>query len=299
MKSFESIQQESLMPSDRGGGSNLEGLSEQQTTWYAHMIRGVSGLAPNLDEFEGIYSREEIERDKARVERRKRDFAHESDSNNEMRDFRAKLAELIFTRLGGIWLDGKVSLVSEFDDYANGVDVVFEMVDEDGESHRLAIDITTGVDEAMRKLRDIGLKIQEGKFSEVKYFKSQTEEGFKGGIEVPRVVVGVSNIDVLAKKYFTFKTSSDPVVKSNTAKILNTPQQALDFVAQVSGELERTKDKLISISAEQEKIDKVERLLTHFVKRQKKLRDLVVKLTKADDPEPQSSMSSVISTWRP
>lgn len=299
MRGFESASRNPSLPLERGGDSNLDGLSERQIIWYKHMMKGVPAITPNLEEFGGLYSPEEIEKDNARVERRRHDFDRERDSTHEARDFRARLAEFLFARLGGMWLGGKVGLASEFDDYTNGVDLTFEVAGDDGLIHRLAIDITTGVDEALRKLRDIGLKLRDGELSEVKYFKSQTEGGFKGKIKVPKVVIFMENLDALAKFYYILRTTSDPAVKENAINFLGGAVQRLNFLTQVIGELRVTIDVLTSIGAEQGEIDELEKLLDFFIKKEQKLQELKSRLTKADDTGPQSSISSIISAWRP
>jgi len=287
------------MPPERSGGSNLEGLSDKQIVWYEHMMKVNLGSVPNLEDFQDIYPLSEIKKDCARVERRKQDFSKEADSANKIRDFRARLAEFLMARLGGTWLGGKVSKTSEFDDYTNGVDLVFETIDETGFDHHLSIDITTGLGEAERKLRDIGLKLKNGELSEVKYFKSQFEGVVKSKIKMSKVMLYFENLDVLAKQYYIAKTTTDPVVKERAIKFLGGVNPRLSFITQVVGELTVIRDFLLSDSAKREMVDELEWLLNFFNKKKTRLQELSANLTKVDDIKLQSLISSTISTWRP
>lgn len=100
------------------------------------------------------------------------------------------------------WLGPNASVVftSKYDDIKNGVDLLVQFTDENGEIIYLAIDVTANDDSAKltQKLQRSIEDVKRGKLSKVKYFAPpQSAEAYKieskkAGINVPRAVIGTN-----------------------------------------------------------------------------------------------------------
>lgn len=99
------------------------------------------------------------------------------------------------------WIEAKVVRVSTLDDYANGVDLVFEFARDPvtGFVPRCAVDLgSTGTPEGARSKLSKG-----GKGAEVRFFKSEVEKIGEDGVEmqlrdIPMIILGV-NATILAE----------------------------------------------------------------------------------------------------
>ena len=115
------------------------------------------------------------------------------------------LRALIYEKLIGQWLENqnwlggeaKLTDVSEYDDWLNGVDFVVEFPGQP--PVRLAIDFTTERDRQAikaRKLAPLFAGIESGQLAEIKYFRSQLVEAGQNPRQslklVPKVVVALS-----------------------------------------------------------------------------------------------------------
>ncbi|MFH1089709.1 MAG: hypothetical protein V1716_04780 [Candidatus Uhrbacteria bacterium] len=81
--------------------------------------------------------------------------------------------------------DAEVVRTTRFDDYKNGVDLVLEWLDDNGDPVRLAVDLTSGASsDVLEKKRQ---KI--GSLGQIRYFRSENTKA--ASISVPLVVLGI------------------------------------------------------------------------------------------------------------
>lgn len=144
-----------------------------------------------LDDFiNDPYEASEIERDKKEEQRLEKIFDKATP--------RGKLFEaIVATKSEAVkWFgeNTKVVVLSKFDDYINGGDIMLEMQNDKNEIVRIMVDLTTSIQEseATDKIKKTYKLIESGKLSEAKYFKSKVD-ATKGKINPSaRVIIGIS-----------------------------------------------------------------------------------------------------------
>ncbi len=142
-------------------------------------------------------NRERIEKDLARVDRKKREYATQHEGENY------KLAKAVEVAMyEGVndqkWFgpDAKMVLPSEFDDYVNGADGILEIHKQEGHQSYLGIGIdVTSHHEPKRKFEIIEQQISSGRLGEVKYFRSSDGSVKKSLEMLPRAVVVLKAVD--------------------------------------------------------------------------------------------------------
>ena len=141
-----------------------------------------------------------IARDMKFVKEREKMFAEGETDDSKQRRIAAEVLEAIIieqTELAN-WLGESVSTVraSRYDDIANGVDTIAEFAQEMSTAYlALAIDATYG--DPSEKLARIQKEIARGSLTQVKYFKS-SDGTYVGSLQkIPRVVVGVSQEQIV------------------------------------------------------------------------------------------------------
>ena len=150
-----------------------------------------------MEDFAGTYGESKIHDDKARVEELRAIFKeNHKDDTAEMKNIHriAKIFEMIFFDQAGTskWLGehAKTLQVSKYDDLENGVDSVVEFTPDGGYSLlALAVDITSS-HELGRKFDRIKHEIDNGKLTELSYFKSEAFNFMGRKFNIPRVVIG-------------------------------------------------------------------------------------------------------------
>lgn len=159
-----------------------------------------------LEDFTELYGQENILKDKAVVERLKKNFGTGLSSQELAQEQETKRAAEIFEAIMleqselSNWFGENASTIktSEFDDIVNGVDMVIE-VDEPGSSPghvALAVDVSFGTIGIERKIARAKTEIDQNNSGNVKYFFSE-KTGFKGQLtRVPRIVLGVEKARV-------------------------------------------------------------------------------------------------------
>lgn len=168
---------------------------------YRESERFLKEQEPDPDDFSGVYSQEEINRDKfetSRLEEIFRANLQELGEGGQRAHKLAKIFEGVFLKHAelGNWFGENVfiSKTSRFDDFKNGIDNVLEVQEDKEVSHTaLSIDVTIGGDMGTinSKVRRIKEQIKAGKMGEVKYFQSEAT-GYKGVLAgLPRVVINV------------------------------------------------------------------------------------------------------------
>ncbi|MDO8494975.1 MAG: hypothetical protein Q7S32_00415 [bacterium] len=179
---------EKLLPAERRAH-----LEELETKAYEAFVLQAEEAAIDIRKFEDKYPAKEIAHDQAYVADRQGKFNQQERSRNR----RGKILEaLIFVQseLNNWFGDNAFTVkTSTYDDIANGVDLVIELVDHDGVSRlALAIDVASTEDEEYLtgKLLKIKKEVEEGRLSTVKYFQSEAQEDFKEPLlHIPRVVL--------------------------------------------------------------------------------------------------------------
>ncbi len=154
----------------------------------------------NLEEFSGIYSMEEIQKDIAEITRLEKLFSADYSRDPEGEKFK-KLADIfeciIFEKAEMCeWLGkGIISKTSRFDDVKNGIDLVARYEDQE-KPLGLGIDVTYTQNPAT-KLAKIKTQIDSGALGRIKYGRN-SETGELGSVDlVPRVIVGAEHGTVL------------------------------------------------------------------------------------------------------
>ena len=155
----------------------------------------------NMEDFVGIYSKEEIEGDLEYVRKRETEFSKEYenlDSSERKAHDIAKIFEAIFhqqTELSD-WLGERAVTFksSRYDDIKNGVDEIVKFgidEDEDVSFSALSVDVTTGSRSLDSKFSRIKKEIDNGKLADIKYFYDSIKEEKKKLRNIPRFVIGV------------------------------------------------------------------------------------------------------------
>jgi len=152
-----------------------------------------------LEDFRGAkyFNDEEIDRDIAFTKRKKSEFEErEANSPPEVKKMceNARIIELFLPMAikDFNWLGENTNVVqtSTYDDYANGVDSVVQMMEPD-ETRNLGmeIDFTSSLAEMEDKIKKIGSSIQEGNVTRVKYFDSPATGKLKN-LKMPKIAFG-------------------------------------------------------------------------------------------------------------
>jgi hypothetical protein len=171
---------------------NTERLPEHEEALYAILAPEIAEKALDMDALEGVYEKETIARDKARVEELKKKFSQ--DGRPESQRKAGKLFEAIayegIENAGFLGPDASYIPASAYDDYINKIDGIVEF--EEGKGSRshvaLGIDVTKNRVDLSEKFLAIKQGIDKGTLSSVKYFASGN---FRGELRnVSRVVVG-------------------------------------------------------------------------------------------------------------
>lgn len=176
---------------ERGGSE----LSEAEERLFPVLIPETENDRIELNEFDGFYDPQMIERDKKEVERLESIFQKTNAENPDAETLakRGKLFEAMINNQieSSNWLGENATVIipSKYDDYVNKIDSILEFNDEGTKSHlALAIDVTKSLDEVQKKMSQVKKSIDSGELSTVKYFRSEDERGEK--TRIPRVVIG-------------------------------------------------------------------------------------------------------------
>lgn len=147
-----------------------------------------------MEEFEDLYGKENVNKDRDYVEELKREFEEEDSPEMKEAYEYSTMYEAVFTDLAekGKWLGPETMIynTSEYDDLVNGIDIVAEFSREGMFSHLgLAIDVTFSK-EVKKKLIRIKKEIKSGDLAKVKYYNSE-RANIRGELSnIPHVIVG-------------------------------------------------------------------------------------------------------------
>lgn len=165
----------------------------------AHVVatKTLKENAISLDEFEGFYDQQKLERDREKIRRKEAGFIHESH-----KEYSDVLEAVIFDQTSkGMWFGEKTRSIktSTYDDYYNGSDIIFEFEDAvRALTHlSLSVDVTFGTNTEEEKIAAIKKNIDKGTLGRIDYFKSGRSQ-FRGEISlVPQVIIGVEKDTVI------------------------------------------------------------------------------------------------------
>ncbi len=174
---------------------------EVLTALETKVERKTGNNRPKLEDFAGLYSKEDIEKDLAYIKNKEIQFSEKYTDDafgveHSVEEKKiASIAEAIVTdKLEG-WLGGKGICIptSLYDDYKHGVDVVIEFPEGEDTPNSylgLGLDVTTGKSDILEgKLKRIrSFDVDQEKNTTLKYFDS---EEIRGALEVPRVVLAI------------------------------------------------------------------------------------------------------------
>ena len=192
----------------------VEHISSAEEEVFRKLIPKFQELRIDVDEFEGVYSREEIERDKESVRKKKRRIEEQDTAPTK----RAQILEALLAEQIELseWLglDAMTIIPAEYDDLYHGVDLAAEF-QRDGTLQHLAmgVDVTTSPFSIEKKLNIIRDHLTDGTMTEMKYFTSERLPNLHGRYEnIPSIVVGADarTINELAELWLTVDRSKNP-----------------------------------------------------------------------------------------
>lgn len=206
-----------LSPTENRGQETqkkIEHISSTEEEVFRRIIPKFEELRINMKEFEGVYSKEEIERDLKSVEHKKEFFEALSPLMKRAKILEALLAEQIELN---DWLGKDVMTIvpSEYDDLYHGVDLAAEFQrDETLQYLAMGVDVTTSSSFALEsKILMIRNGIESGDLTQMKYFTSERLSDFHGRMgNIPSIVVGTDarTINELAELWLTIEKSKRP-----------------------------------------------------------------------------------------
>ncbi len=220
----------------------------------------------NDPDFENVYSKEEIQRDKDLVENIKNDFGDFKNTPEIQRSRdkqqQAKALEVILAEDAHVlgWfeneeIESNAIRTSEYDDYINGVDSVFEFIKEDGDEVRrvaLAIDISENpnFDKISKKVdRNLQKVLNPRKQMQIKYFKSTMEDKVGRLRNIIPLVIGLrgDNVNKIIPEIADLRNSGEKgnieEIKEKKESLENSPFQKI-LLEEMKAQLEYYQDNL-------------------------------------------------------
>ena len=201
-------------------------LPEAEEALHRLLVPENKKRAIQMDEFADLYNPQLIERDKAYVENREKQFAA-GDRQDSQKKFGELFEAIINYQIENSELMGpnaRVIVPSRFDDIANGIDSIVQFRGPKGATSHLAlaIDVTGSEMEIEKKFGRIKSDIENGHLSVAKYFKTKN---FRGELRpVARVIVGAdhettADISDLILRFERMKTTiAENRKKGNTSE---------------------------------------------------------------------------------
>lgn len=194
-----------------------EKISFVEEEVFRRLVPKFNASRIDMDEFEGVYTKEEIARDKQSVERKESNFEDpDSPFHKRAQILEALLAEQIDLNL---WFDESTTTIipTKYDDSYNGVDVAAEFQRDNSLQHlAMGVDVTISKMQVFNKLNIIREKLRKGKLTEMKYFTSERLPDFHGRMaNIASIVIGADprTINELAGLWLTIDRSKNPEVE--------------------------------------------------------------------------------------
>ena len=200
----------------------IESISEIEKEVFALIIPRFNDLRIDTEEFEGVYTKEEIERDRHSVEKKKGNLDPSDPSLQRAQILEALLAEQI--ELSEWFGEDVLTIVpSEYDDLYHGVDITAEFqIDRTLKYLGLGIDITSSPGSINKKVEKVKDHIRDGSLTEMKYFTSERLPDFHGRMaNIPNTVIGtdVRTIRELCALWLTVYKAKHPAGGLNKEEI--------------------------------------------------------------------------------
>lgn len=197
-----------------------EKISSVEEEVFRRLVPKFKDSRINMDEFEGVYTKEEIERDKKNIEMKKAFFENQDSPYHQ----RAQILEALLAEQIELseWFgeDAMTIIPAEYDDFHHGVDLATEFQHDDTLQYlALGVDVTTSKIQIMTKLTLIKSKLEKGELTEMKYFTSERLPDFHGRMaNIPSIVIGVDarTINELADLWLTIDKSKNPTTGTNS-----------------------------------------------------------------------------------
>ena len=200
----------------------IESISEIEKEIFALIVPRFNDLRIDTEEFEGVYTKEEIERDQHSVEKKKGNLDPSDPSLQRAQILEALLAEQI--ELSEWFGEDVLTIVpAEYDDLYHGVDITAEFeIDRTLKYLGLGIDITSSPGSITKKVEKVKDHIRDGSLTEMKYFTSERLPDFHGRMaNIPNTVIGtdVRTIRELCALWLTVYKAKHPDRGLNKAEV--------------------------------------------------------------------------------
>jgi len=163
-------------------------------------------------EFEGNYSKEEIEKDKNEVKQMIKKFGQMDGAGRSDETVEAEYltAEMIYNYFG-FGENNEVYMTTKYDDL-KGVDLVVVLESVDGKKRvYLGIDTTIDHNSMEVKTKKTLSKLDRDELYKVKYFRD--EETGEVGVEMPRIVIGIDKDEVVRTKKILLSDEKEKLEK--------------------------------------------------------------------------------------
>lgn len=159
---------------------------------FDKLARGWNEVRPLPRDFHGIYSDEEMAQDRARVISIKQSSGYAWERAGEGVALEYAMMESVHN--GVLGEDAYVMPTTEYDDVVNGIDFVVGFPDAEGKTATyIGVDVTTTTDGNViaKKLERTSRQLAQNNVGRIKYFIDDQNPDVRGGLFVPRVVIGV------------------------------------------------------------------------------------------------------------
>jgi hypothetical protein len=189
----------------------------------------------DLDDYGHKVPAEQLLKDKAKVKGLSEKFSEDTLTVERMG---AAITEASIYRgvndHGWFGPDARAYVASEYDDFVNGTDLIFEFKIGENEYFSMAIDATLGQGEVLNKARRIKSEIDRGSLKSLSYFEA--EEGKIGLDMVPSVIVQIDSVTA-ARLGKLLVNENDAVFRENPVqlRVLKDVQEQLRLYREYAG----------------------------------------------------------------
>ena len=189
-------------------------ISQTEAEVFRRLIPKFEKLRINPQEFKGVYTESEINRDLESVRRKKETIERAATGPTQ----RAQVLEALLAEQVELsnWLGQNAMTIvpAEYDDLYHGVDLATEFEHDETLQHlAMGIDVTTSPGSIEDKLTRIRDHLVDGSLTEMKYFTSERLPDFHGRMaNIPLTVIGADarTINELAELWLTVDRSKNP-----------------------------------------------------------------------------------------
>lgn len=275
----------------------IESISSIEKEVFALIVPRFNDLRIDIEEFEGVYTKEEIQRDRHSVEKKRGNLDPSDPSLQRAQILEALLAEQI--ELSEWFGEDVLTIIpAEYDDLYHGVDITAEFqIDRTLKYLGLGIDITSSPGSVAKKIEKVKDHIRDGSLTEMKYFTSERLPDFHGRMaNIPNTIIGtdVRTIRELCTLWLTVYKAKHPDRKLNREEIKEIKEKAREAQQKLAQHriqvllLTQIRDQLIiyrDYARTYTVLDKKDEILEKYDNLIKLVRDTLAKkkLSKADE----------------